>query len=210
MLFGNFRTRWDSLVAKEGVFTKLTVVQAGALLALSLVLLFKGHTTVIMPPRITDKVVIDATSADSNYKKSWGMFMAELMGNLTPESVDTVKKWLSTSLTPELYARLRESIEEQAQKIKEEGFTVSFSPTQVIFEADTDRVFVNGTSVTTSRDLTSKRVDRTYEFVVSIRGYSPVVTDFDVYRGEPHTADWKIRNPGWAKEAQKAAEAPKQ
>lgn len=202
MLFSKYSATWDKLWSDNVVNKRLVVFQSIAVACLSAAVLLKGHTVIIVPPvPLTGQAQISSGAADSNYKKSWGVFMAELMGNLTPESVDFVKKSLSSYLSPDLYTHLRESIDQQSQEIKEQGITASFSPKQVVFEAENNKVFVYGTSVTTGRGTNAQpiRVDRSYEFVVTISAYTPTVVDFNVYRGEPHTQEWIAHNPGLAK-----------
>jgi hypothetical protein len=71
---------------------------------------------------------------------------AQLLGNVTPGTVDFVKERLTPLLSPSIYQDVIDAIEIQAQQIKNDRVTMRFEPRFVEYEPKSDKVFVYGYS----------------------------------------------------------------
>lgn len=174
----------------ENKFNRIVI---GALLVLNLVLGLslssKKPVVVLIPPEISEETIIGQNAASASYKQAWAMFMASMVGNVTPGNVDFVKRTLEKMLDPRLYHATQEDLEKQARLIAEENLAVSFLPDAVLYQPETDRIFVTGSSVTTGPYGQPSQEKKTYEIEVTIKNYRPVYTYLDSYRGGPKTKE---------------------
>lgn len=145
----------------------------------------RDQIVVLPPPTWSDEIQIGQSSANAEYKKSMGLFIASFLGNITPANIDFVKNNAGRYFSPEVFTNIRDSIDAQATAIKTEGISISFTPRQITHDAPTDRVFVSGFTRTEGRGGQSEQIQRTYEFKFEIRNYEPQVTAFNIYRGPP-------------------------
>lgn len=164
----------------------------GALAVANVLLAFKlvsrDEKVVLLPPLLEKQAELTQAAAGDTYKTAWGLFVASFIGNITPKNADFVKSNVGTYFSPSVYSELRDSIDASADALKNEGLSVSFSVTDTLYEPETDKVFVSGTTTTRARDNTAgESIERTYEFRISISNYRPIVTYFDIYRGPART-----------------------
>ncbi|TXI08282.1 MAG: hypothetical protein E6Q76_07485 [Rhizobium sp.] len=189
MLSNKFRETWTSLKT-ENKFTRLIVV---GLLAANLILVTLVASTkpivVLTPPTLEKASTIEARTADENFKKAWALFLADLMGSITPANVDFIVESLSLYLSSNVYNTVKAALYDQAREVRTEGMTITFSPKEVSYEQSTGKVFVYGNNRTERRGGRADNIDRTYEFIVSMQNYRPVITRMSVYRGPPLTSD---------------------
>jgi len=148
----------------------------------------RDQIVVLPPPTWSDDVQIGRESANAEYKKSMGLFIASFLGNITPANIDFVKSNAGRYFAPNVFANIRDSIDAQATAIKAEGISISFTPRQITHEPVSDKVFVSGFTRTEGRSGQSESIQRTYEFKFEIRNYDPQVTAFNIYRGPPQLA----------------------
>ncbi len=157
-------------------------------LALVFKLSFRDEKVVLLPPLLEKQAELTQAAAGESYKTAWALFVASFIGNITPKNADFVKAQVGQFFSPAVYSELRDSIDASADALKNEGLSVTFSVTDTLYEPNTDKVFVTGTTTTRARDNTAgESIVRTYEFQVSISNYRPIVTYFDIYRGQPKT-----------------------
>lgn len=148
----------------------------------------RDQIVVLPPPTWSEEVQIGKGSANPEYKKSMGLFIASFLGNITPANVDFVKNNAGRYFSPSVFASIRDAIDAQATAIKTEGISISFTPRQITHDPSSDKVFVSGFTRTEGRGGQSESIQRTYEFKFEIRNYEPQVTAFDIYRGPPKLA----------------------
>lgn len=189
MFFEKFQRSWHGLRA-ENQWSRIII---GALLLALVFTSAKAFVNdpiiILTPPTLESVAEIRNRSTDESFKKAWALFVADLMGSITPANVDFVVESLGNHLSPSVYSAVRDSLYDQARDIKREGLTVSFSPREIVYEQSTDKLFVYGVTRTQGRDGRAESVDRTYEFLIAIRQYRPTVTRLSVYRGPPLTAE---------------------
>lgn len=120
----------------------------------------------IKPWTLTVDAQVTRNAASRSYLESWGFALAQLLGNVTPANVDFISDRLAPLLDPKIYHR-------------------------VTYEKSTGKVFVTSYSFTREGSSLSneKRQERTYEFLLKIDNYAPVILSLDTYQGTAGTRD---------------------
>lgn len=118
-----------------------------AVLVLSNLLLavaaFSRNTVVaIQPPTLSETAEVSRNQATQPYLESWGLYLAELMGNVTPGNVSFIRVAIEPLLSPAVYQQVVDALEIQARQIREDRVTLKFQPRQVEYEYETYHVFV--------------------------------------------------------------------
>ena len=123
-----------------------------AVLVLSNLLLavaaFSRNTVVaIQPPTLSEPAEVSRNQATQPYLESWGLYLAELMGNVTPGNVSFIRVAIEPLLSPAVYQQVVDALEIQARQIREDRVTLKFQPRQVEYEYETGHVCVTGYSL---------------------------------------------------------------
>lgn len=147
------------------------------------------RAVVLVPPNLTKEVEITRNTASSELKESWGLYLAELLGNVTPATSEFIANALAPLLSTEIYRSVMDAMSEQISAIKMDHVATSFKPRQVSYEKETDKVFVTGELTTQGPNSKAETRNRTYEFVLSTRNYRPRLDYIDVYPDEPRTVE---------------------
>lgn len=119
-----------------------------AVLVLSNLLLavaaFSRNTVVaIQPPTLSETAEVSRNQATQPYLESWGLYLAELMGNVTPGNVSFIRVAIEPLLSPAVYQQVVDALEIQARQIREDRVTLKFQPRQVEYEYEAGHVFVS-------------------------------------------------------------------
>jgi conjugal transfer pilus assembly protein TraE len=147
------------------------------------------RTVVLVPPTLTQEVEITRNTASSELKESWGLYLAELLGNVTPATAEFITKALAPLLSTDIYRAVMDAMSEQINALKMDRIATSFKPREVSYEKETDKVFVSGELTTQGPNSKAETRHRTYEFVISTRNYRPRLDYIDVYPDEPRTVE---------------------
>ncbi len=197
MNFDRFKKSWSE--ALRDIATKNIVI---AVLILSNMLAifgwFRSHETIVLvPPYLDERVQVSADSASESYKKSWALYVSELVGNVSPGNADFVLEAVEGILAPSAFRSIKAALTDQIQAIKEDSLTVSFEPRQITYEQETDKIFIFGQFQSEGPTGEPRRFMRTYELEVDIRFGRPWVTFFSPYTGTPKTlAQLKLSSAG--------------
>lgn len=149
---------------------------------------------VIIPPHLDKKAVVAWESANADYLKSFGLYVATLVGSIQPRSSETIIDAVSAFMVPKVYVEFRQQalaiINDPVYQVS--GAAMSFQPHEVRYESDTGRVFVMGNLLTVSAaGEDSRKV--TYEMGITIREGRPWVHHFTSYDGnKPRTLEWHL------------------
>jgi conjugal transfer pilus assembly protein TraE len=154
---------------------------------LALQLFSKEYIVTIQPFTLTEEAWITKNNASQSYKEAWGFAFAQILGNITPGSVDFVKERIRPLLSPNIYQEVIDAIEMQARQIKNDRVTMRFEPRFVEYEPKSEKVFVYGYSYMKGPSSDEQRSERTYEFIIEIAHYAPVFAFIDTYSGKPRT-----------------------
>jgi len=118
-----------------------------------------------------------------------GQALAQLLGNVTPGNADFVKRSIAPVLAPSIYQDTMNALFQQVEQIKLDRVSTRLDPREVIYEPKTGKVFITGYSVAAGPAGKEERDTRTYEFIIRVHNYQPLVTYIDTYRGAPHTLE---------------------
>ena len=169
----------------------LVLVMVACNIVLALGLLFRDTVVTVVPWTLSGEAEVTKDDASQNYKESWGMAIALLLGNVQPATVDFIADRIKPLLSPEIYHEAVDALYSNAQILREERVTLRFEPRSVTYEKTSGRVFVSGYSYSrlgTSMDE-EKRHERTFEIGLEIAEYAPVITYIDTYTGKARTED---------------------
>ncbi len=167
----------------------------------AMVALGNNHERVVLvPPNLDKKAEIAWTSANREYLKSFGLYMATLVGNVQPKSSTVVLDSVSAFMDPAIYTDFRKQLMAIIEDpvFKASGSVISFLPSSIQYEVETSRVFVTGSIITSTAGSTKYTKNVIYELGVRIREGRPWVTHFTSYEGTNiHSVNW------WAQKASK-------
>ncbi|AGG89107.1 TraE protein [Rhodanobacter denitrificans] len=147
---------------------------------------FRTQIVTIVPSNVMTKATYTANSADEGALSSWGLYLATLLGNVTPANADFTADSVGHLLAPGIYKDVMSGISDQVAKIKTGQLTLQFEPAAVKFDVTKSVVYVDGWLSTTDAHGTSQREERTYEIYFDVVNYQPRVVGLTSYLGKPH------------------------
>lgn len=169
-----------------GLIGALTII----IIILSISISMTKTEVVVIPSHLTDKVKIVGNEADEGFKKVWGLFVAQLVGNVTPSTVEFMIDNISGLLAPGVYTELNESLKFQSESIRMRKISISFNAKDVYYSEEKDMVWVFGERVVTAAGVNRKKKSTyTYELKVEVRGGYPYIVWFNGYKGSPLIED---------------------
>lgn len=188
--FATFLTTWEGLQLENRWSRICTASLLLIVVLLSIKILRKETIIVLQPGTLTTEAWVASKGSSQSYKEAWGLFLAQLVGNVTPNSLEFIKERLQPLLAPKVYQEVMDEVNIQAQQIKKDRLSLRFEPKSVEYEVATGKVFVCGTSFENGAGGRSElRSDRTYEFVITINNYGPLITSISTYSGPPRTVE---------------------
>lgn len=189
MKLGAFLESWRIVQAENRLHRVLLVglVVSNAISALAA--LRTERTVILVPPALAGEVEVTRSQASSALKESWGLYLAELLGNVTPATADFIRGALGPLLSAEIYRSVMDALAEQINALKMDRVALSFKPRQVFYEKATDKVFVTGELQSQGPNARPDQRTRTYEFRIVIHNYRPRLDAIDVYAEEPRTQE---------------------
>lgn len=194
MNFETFKKSFSELRTETSTYKKLCAGLIAANLVMGVFLFNKETTVVVQPWTLTTTAQLEKNSSNREYKEAWGLALAELLGNLTPDNVDFVVERLKPLLAPDIYNETVRNAEEQAIMLKEDRITQSFIPRTVEYEPSSKKVFVRGRQFVTGAasygdkdEEKGQKNEVTYEFRIDIANYMPIVKSIEVYTGQART-----------------------
>ena len=119
------------------------------LLALS-ALFIKDDPVIVIPPSLHEEVRISQNKASGSLKEAWGLFIAELLGNVTPSNNRFIEAAIAPLLDARIYPTVMTALWDQIEALKVDRITLTFKPHGVFYEAETDKVFISGDQIKTA------------------------------------------------------------
>ncbi len=187
MKFDIFLQTWQGTQRENRWQRALIAVLVVANLLLSIAALSKNTVVAIQPPTLSTSAEIARNHATEPYLESWGLYLAQLIGNVTPGNVSFVRKAIEPLLAPAVYQDVIATLERQSAQIQEDKVTLKFQPRQVVYETQTGHVFVTGYSLVAGPSGDDTRQTRTYEFDIDIEQYRPKLNWMTTYEGRART-----------------------
>jgi conjugal transfer pilus assembly protein TraE len=134
------------------------------LLALSIVLAVTAYSLVgrerviLVPPTVSKSFWLDSEKVSGDYLDQMALFLAHLMLNISPRSVDFQAKTLLQYASPEAYAELKTAMASTSERLKRDNAVTLFQPVTFTIDEPGMRVVINGVLATYIGD---KRVTET-------------------------------------------------
>jgi conjugal transfer pilus assembly protein TraE len=194
-----FSKNFDSAVASAKLLMLVVICLVILNIFFGIALLRSRTQTILVPPNMDHSVRIGYAEADADYYKSWGLYVAEMVGNLTPGNANFVSTALGRLFSSSDYQKVTSAVLAQGQSMAHNGVVSFFKAEAVIWEPQTSRVFVTGTRREVSPNGNASSVQTvTYQMRVSMSAGQPVLDQFITYEGQAHTLAWEKANPGLA------------
>jgi conjugal transfer pilus assembly protein TraE len=145
------------------------VLAASQVLSLVAILVLIGSVrTVIVPPSINKSFWVTRDKASGEYLEQMGSFVAWLVLDVSPSSIDWKKDILLGYVDPEQYGALKTRQEVEAERLKRINAATAFAPLQLVSSEDSQSLVVRGrlrtlvNGVETANDLKAYRIDFAY------------------------------------------------
>ena len=142
---------------------------SGHILALVVILNLLGSVrTVVVPPSINKSFWVTRDKASNEYLEQMGSFIAWLVLDVTPASVDWKKDILLGYVEPEQHGELRTRQDLEAARLKRINASTFFMPQQLVPSEDAQTVIVRGrlrtqvNGLETANDLKAYLVEFSY------------------------------------------------
>ncbi|CAM4151611.1 type IV conjugative transfer system protein TraE [Paracidovorax anthurii] len=150
----------------RGLGLAVGTLAAALLLALLVILHLLGTVrTVVVPPSLNKTFWVTADKASNAYLEQMGSFVAWLILDVTPSTIDWKKDILLGYVDPAQYGALKTRQEVEAERLKRINATTAFAPQQLVASEDTQSLVVRGRLRTlingyeTANDLKAYRID---------------------------------------------------
>jgi len=186
----SFKKTWTSVSQDNLVFKFCILGLVLSNLLLSVYMTRQEAIITLVPPQINEELGISSNSANDAFIKSWGLFIAQLMGNVKASNADFIVKSLDPLLHPSIISVMKQTLALQVDEIKKEGLSISFDPKSVSYEKSSKKVFVFGRQEISGRNGDTISNKRTYEIGIQISNYKPQIISLDAYNENP-----KYENP---------------
>lgn len=183
MKFTIFSDTWNGLHAQNKllIFFGAAMVVCNAFL--SLAILTKDKTVVLVPPRLLGEASVTANDADAAYKESFGLSLASMLGNVTPTTAQFLGNNIARYVAPEATRDMVAAVNEQADQIKSEQISIQFAPKNVFYHPVLRKVIVSGDYIIRGARNSEQKMVRTYVMGVTVRNYSVQLTSLEAQEG---------------------------
>jgi conjugal transfer pilus assembly protein TraE len=199
------KTTWEASIRSNVMLSLANVILVFITLAAVSHTLSLRERIVLSPPGLDRAESVGWKSASAGYVKSFGLYVATLIGNITPGNVafvaDNLSSFVDSSIYPDVRRKLLATAE--SRTFKETASATKFEPMAVHYEHETNRVFVSGRMTLISAGGAGAAQDVTYEMTIVIKDGLPVVTSLMSYDGQqPHDTKWAEGHPETKPQAQ--------
>lgn len=174
-----FLTTWRGMAwasrAKDIVIVALLAVSLG----LTYTVATQDTVVTLNPPPAAEAVTVGADTATPRYQQLWAVFIAELVGNITPDNAERVRQTIGPFLSAEIRQRVLDSIQDDIDSIQRDDVSATFTTRKVEYDREgKGRVYVTGdTRLIGVADETSGA--RTYVIDIEVVRYQPRITYFN-------------------------------
>ena len=184
-----FRKSWDNLSRENLIWRYVSIGQVVALVILAYAVVHRDEIVILSPPDLSEKVEISRDKASLAYKKGFAMYLAMLGGNVTPGNVEIIKEAIGPLLSPAIYRGVMDSIEEQINALRMDRITLEYTPKAISYEPETEKIFVSGIQISRGPSGLPDTKRRTYEFIIDMQNYRPILVHAVAYPGNPKTIE---------------------
>ena len=129
----------------RGLGLAVGVLAAGQILALVVILNLLGTVrTVVVPPALNQTFWVTRDQASHEYLEQMGSFIAWLILDVTPASIDWKKDVLLGYVDPDQYGALKTRQEVEAERLKRINAATVFAPQQLVPSEAAQSVVIRG------------------------------------------------------------------
>ncbi len=179
----SFTSQWAGLHDSNQFLRVACLMLLATNLLMAIGLMTEDRTVVLVPQGLSGHAEIAKNKASEGYKKSWALYAAMLLGNVTPENADFVLDALGDMVTSEIKVLLGDQVRASLETLKAEQVSARFETKKITYEPETDKVFVTGKSWLSGVGAKSGQTEQTFEFIVDIHDYAPLITHMALYDG---------------------------
>lgn len=185
MMLRTFTGRYTQVAERMSYVAIALGISVLTNMLLGFALVARDHTVVMVPPNLPDTAEVSKGRVNEVVLSTWGLSIANLIGNATPANMPLVLDSLQTLMTPAAYQSISDSLTRQARELRADQTSLTFSARDLRVDAETGRVFVIGTLTTHGlRDQRSSE-ERTYEMRFTVSNYSVRLAALQSYSGRP-------------------------
>lgn len=145
------------------------------------------RVVVLVPPYLEGQVSIAREHASKEVKETWALYVAELLGNVSPGTADELKKVLEPMLAPSIRRDVLAVLDAQIDEIQRENVSMRFTPRGFAYNEARNLVYVTGQHTTMGPAAKPVTRERTFEVGVAFQNYRPEYTHIVAYEGQPRT-----------------------
>ncbi|MFX4226366.1 MAG: TraE/TraK family type IV conjugative transfer system protein [Porticoccaceae bacterium] len=203
MKINNFKKSVDKLLQERNYARAMNIGLLLITIPLTFHVVTLQPTRTLVPPKLTKEASVSADKADAEYLRHLALFFASLLGNTTPAQVDQVSTLIEPYLAPSIRNAVVVGLQADAENLKQNNISRQFVVSNSYFEEKTGKSFVYGNEYVSGSADKREREEKTYEFVISIRNYMPVLDDVASYQGKPRTLE-ELENIQRREEREKA------
>lgn len=173
------RKRSQALSALAGVLSVSLL-----LCLVAIVKLIGTERTVVVPPTLNKSFWVTTSKASASYLEQMGIYVAWLILDVSPSTIDWKKDELLTWVAPEQHGAFKVQQEVEAERLKRMNATTYLQPLQFVPDETTQSVVVRGRLKTqvngqeTSTDTKSYLVQFDYEGGrIHLQGFKEISND---------------------------------
>jgi conjugal transfer pilus assembly protein TraE len=152
-------------------------------------LLWAPTPIILVPPTLDQAVTLTREQGSGALKESWGLYVAELLGNITPANALFIERSLGPLLASGVYREVMASVHQDLAALRADRVSIRFRALEVLHDPEQDRVFVRGETITQGPASPPQSEQRTYQIDLRFHHYRPVIEGLEVYPGGPRGLD---------------------
>ncbi|WP_284620630.1 type IV conjugative transfer system protein TraE [Aquabacterium humicola] len=155
----------------RGLAATIGALAAGQLVALAIILnLLGSQRTLVVPPSINKSFWVERDKASSEYLEQMGSFIAWLVLDVSPASIDWKKDILLGYVEPAQHGELKTRQELEASRLKRINASTAFMPQQLVPSEEAQSVVVRGRLRTLVNGLETANDSKAYLLEFSYAG----------------------------------------
>ncbi len=170
------------------------------LLAIAMIALPKGVRHELIPPSVSQPFEVGGRQFDKSHIEQMGLYVAQLMLNVTPKSVRFQGEQLARLVSPERYAEMQNQVQINAALIERINVSTVFIPVSFHYDPKhPNRIGVAGSlqSIYADKSIQTEQKSYLVEFGRSASGSMNLVQFKETEVGDPIgvEAEFKEENP---------------
>ena len=175
-----------NLLKKENAWGRAIILALVVVLFITINALVNQKAVVTVKPyTLTEEATLHHNKASMSLHKAWSLYVAESLGNVTPNTATFVRNSLENVLGPAIRDQAILMLDRQIDLIKRDNISFSFEPRDIIYDENSATTYVVGRHYTHTSPTDYDRTNRTYEFRWEFKNYMPLLVHIDTYEGAP-------------------------